>query len=397
MPNALLYECFSGIAGDMHLAAMLDIGLPQDHLFSELEKLNLVGEFDIRVEQAKKQGISGTRVNVELTNTSPHSRHLSEIIEIIGSSNLASSTSSRAIDMFERLGAAEAKVHDIPIESVHFHEVGAIDAIVDICSAAIALEWLDVSEVYCAEVELGSGLVKCAHGLLPVPAPATGLLLQNCPTTRGNVEGEATTPTGATILSHAVNKWEHPQQFSVNQSAYGIGHADFKRPNVVRLSLGQIHTALEQEKNVCLECNIDDMSSEAYEPLMNRLFELGAKDVFFTPITMKKSRPGVKLTTLSSQETADQLSRCILENTTSIGLRSYPVDKTMLPRKIREMETNHGPITVKIVSLPDGSKRWKIEHDDVVAIAEKTNQDYLTTRRELDSWVAERFKTLEND
>ena len=397
MPKALLYECFSGIAGDMHLGGMLDLGVPENHLLSELSKLGIDDEFRVKAKQQTKMGISGTHVTVELTSPGSHSRGLPEIQDLLNKSALAPGVKKRASDMFELLAEAEAQVHAIPVEKVHFHEVGAVDAIVDITGAAICLEYLAPSNVFCSNVELGSGMVKCAHGLMPVPTPATALLLEGAPTTRGNVEGEATTPTGATILAHTVDHWCHPSSFVSTKTAYGVGTKDFSRPNVVRLSLGEANVALETETNVCVECNIDDMTPEAYEPLSERLFALGARDVFYTPIVMKKSRPGTKLSVLASSDLKDGIIQCILRNSTTIGVREWPVAKTMLPRRSEIMTTSLGEVRVKVVTLPDGSIRWKAEHDDVSAIATEQDVSYLAARAEIDRSIASQMDSSDGD
>ena len=387
MPKDLLYECFSGIAGDMHLGGMLELGVPLEHIEDELAKLGLDNEYQIEVEQQKKLGIAGSHVSVNLKNSSDAARGLTEIQNLIGKSRLQGDVKARANSMFELLAHAESKVHAIPVEKVHFHEVGAIDAIVDIVGAAICLEYISPSRVYCSNVELGSGMVKCAHGLMPVPAPATALLLEGCPTTRGNVDGEATTPTGATILAHAVDYWCDPKVFKSLKTAYGVGTKNFKRPNVVRMSMGEVASELETEVNICIECNIDDMTPEAYEPLSTRLFSLGAKDVYSTPISMKKNRPGTKLSVLAAHSLKQEIIDCILQNSTTIGVRAWPVEKSMLPRNFDTIATSLGEVRVKVVTLPDGSRRWKAEHDDVSAIAQKRNLSYLVARAEIDKAI----------
>lgn len=387
MPKDLLYECFSGIAGDMHLGGMLELGVPLSHLKTELSKLGLDDEFHIDIESKKKMGIAGTHVSVNLKNTTDPARGLPQIIGLINDAALASGVKARAISMFELLAQAEARVHAIPVHKVHFHEVGAVDAIVDIVGAAICLEYISPKRVFCSNVELGSGMVKCAHGLMPVPAPATALLLEGCPTTRGHVEGEATTPTGATILAHTVDNWCEPDVFNTSKTAYGVGTKDFSRPNVVRMSVGHVASALETEVNICIECNIDDMTPEAYEPLSERLFSLGAKDVYSTPIVMKKTRPGTKLSVLASPSLKREIIDCILQNSTTIGVRTWPVGKSMLPRRFETIDTPLGKVRVKIVTLPDGSKRWKAEHDDVTEIARERDLSYLVVRAEIDRAV----------
>ena len=379
------------MAGDMHLGGMLELGVPYTYLVGELSKLGLDDEFRVEVEQRKKMGIAGSHVSVNLSRTTDKARGLPEIKSLIVNSRLSPDVKSRAISMFELLANAEAKVHAIPVERVHFHEVGAVDAIVDIVGAAICLEHLAPTRIYCANVELGSGMVKCAHGLMPVPAPATALLLEGCPTTRGHVDGEATTPTGATILADAVDHWNSPRSFKASKTAYGVGTKDFARPNVVRMSLGEAESGVETESNVCIECNIDDMTPEAYEPLSERLFSLGAKDVYHTPIVMKKSRPGTKLSVLTTHDLKDEIISCILQNSTTIGVREWPVAKSMLPRTFETIDTSLGAVRVKVVTLPDGSRRWKAEHDDVSEIAKQVNQSYLVVRNEINRQIDARM------
>lgn len=393
MPNTLLYECFSGIAGDLHMAAMLDLGMPADHLKQELAKLGLGSEFRLEISTSSKMGISGTRVDVEVLNKSQHARNLTQIRSLIESSALSPYVKQKSTAIFQSLGEAEAKVHGVDIDQVHFHEVGAIDAIVDITAAAIALNYFNPDEVYCNAVELGSGMVKCAHGLMPVPAPATALLLNEKPTTRGNVTGEATTPTGAAILSHAVTHWSNPNEFTSTKTAHGIGHKDFERPNVFRVTLGESQSIERSETNTVIECNIDDMSPEAYDPLIEQLFQLGASDVFLTPIVMKKSRPGIKLSVLATHELQHSIVDCILEQSTTIGLRSYDVSKFMLPRDQLKVDTPLGEVGVKLVTLPSGNKRWKVEHDDVKAASEKYSTTYLEAKRQINEHVAKKLNS----
>ena len=388
MSAALLYECFSGIAGDMHMAAMLDLGLPESHLVSELAKLGIDEEFSIEIQQAKKHGIQGTQVKV---NTNPQEKHahrnLADISKIIEQSELSQSVKSNALGMFQNLAEAEARVHGTDVEKIHFHEVGAIDAIVDIVAASVALDYFKPSNVYCHTVELGSGMVKCSHGLMPVPAPATALLMEGKPTTRGNVSGESTTPTGACILDTVVTQWRNPTTFRAEKTGYGIGQKNFERPNAVRVSLGELEDATIHETNVLIECNIDDMSPEAYEPLLEKLFEEGSNDVFLTPIIMKKSRPGIKLSVLANESIETKLVDCILEHSTSIGVRSSKVSKHMLPREIQSFDTPYGQVKVKISSLPNGRKRWKVEHDDIKSATQDQSLDYLSLRSRIEDWI----------
>ncbi|RKU24240.1 nickel pincer cofactor biosynthesis protein LarC [Candidatus Poribacteria bacterium] len=387
--QALLYECFSGISGDMHIGALIDVGVPEEHIQTELSKLGLEDEFELHVTRDKKQGISGTLATVELKKTANQAhRSLADIRQIYESSTLDESVILRSMSMFEALAVAEAKIHDVGVNEIHFHEVGAVDAIVDITTAAVGLKYIQPDLVLGTEVELGSGWVKCAHGVMPVPAPATAELLLDTPTHRGGVDGEATTPTGATILRCNVQSWEGAKSFKTTKIGYGIGHKEFSRPNVLRLSLGYVSEGIQTESNCLIECNIDDMSPEAFEPLFDKLFELGAKDVFFSPITMKRARPGTKLSVLCEEVLHDSIANCLFNNSSTIGLRTSLVQKQMLPRDLRKIATRYGTVQVKISQLPDGTYRWKSEYADVLQIARDRDLPYLRVKDQIDKDVA---------
>ncbi|MCY3621329.1 MAG: nickel pincer cofactor biosynthesis protein LarC [Gammaproteobacteria bacterium] len=394
--RALFYECFAGIAGDMHLGGLVDVGVPAEHLVRELNRLELADEFDLVIEPGKKMGITGTRATVRLAEgiDRPH-RHLSTIKGILNRAGYPPRVEKLAESMFTTIAKAEAKIHGTTVEAIHFHEVGATDSIVDVAGAAIGIDYLDIDVAYCSPVEVGSGMVRCEHGLMPVPAPATAEILKNAPLRYGGVDGEATTPTGAAILSAVVNRFEAPRFLTASAIGYGIGQKDFAVPNAVRLTLGELGNAaelgLETETNLEVECNIDDMTPEAFGPLTENLFAKGAKDVFLTPIVMKKSRPGTKLSLLVDEARLDAVLGELFAGSTTIGARLSRVTKRMLPREERTVTTSLGDVRVKIVTLPDGSQRWKPEHDDVVALAERHGTDYLTTReavsRDVDSAI----------
>ena len=391
--RALFYECFAGIAGDMHLGALIDVGVPAEHLVRELNRLELADEFDLVIEPGKKMGITGTRATVRLAEgiDKPH-RHLSTIKGILQRAGYPPRVEELAVSMFTTIAVAEAKIHGTTVEAIHFHEVGATDSIVDVAGAAIGIDYLDIDVAYCSPVEVGSGMVQCEHGLMPVPAPATAEILKNVPLRYGGVDGEATTPTGAAILNTVVDHFAAPRNLTASAIGYGIGQKDFAVPNAMRLTLGELsdaELALETETNLEVECNIDDMTPEAFVPLTEKLFANGAKDVFLTPIVMKKSRPGTKLSVLVDETRLDAVLGQLFAGSTTIGARLSRVTKRMLPREERTVATSLGDVRIKIVTLPDGSQRWKPEHDDVVALAERHDTDYLTTRatvsRDVDS------------
>jgi len=355
--RTLYYDCFAGIAGDMHLGALLDLGVEEGDLRAELEKLCVPG-WDLSVLKTRRGGIAATRVEVLTHGGDPPERHLADILAILDASTLQPAVKARAEAVFRRLAEAEGAVHGIPAESVHFHEVGAVDALADIVGAAIALERLAPSRILCSTVELGSGRVSCAHGTLPVPAPAVEELLRGVPTRRGGVPFEATTPTGAAILSSLVDGYTDTPSLAVTAVGYGAGHQEGPIPNVLRVLLadgpepGATDTSVPESLTM-LECNIDDMSPELYEHVLALLFDRGARDAWLTPLIMKKGRPGTQIGVLCTEELAAPLTRTLLTETTTLGVRRQPVTRSALPRVAREVETEYGPVPVK-VALQDG-------------------------------------------
>lgn len=403
--RTLLYQCSAGIGGDMHLAAMVDLGVPEAVLRDGLQRLPCADEFALEFRRSKKLGISGLQARVRDLGAgqgaeegaaaegrpSDH-RHYADILQLLDAADLAPGAAARAKAIFAEIAAAEAKIHDIPVERVHFHEVGALDSIVDVVGAAVCLEHLQVDQVLCGAVELGGGFVDCAHGRLPVPAPATQEILKGVPCSYGGVQGEATTPTGAAILKAAVDRFEPPGDFRPQAIGYGLGARDFRIPNVLRLALGECAPAAvgrSAAAHVKIEANIDDMSPEAYEPLLEHLLAAGADDVYVTPIVMKKSRPAINLAVLCEAGRADALADAVLNRSTTIGLRVLPFEKRALPRRTETVETEFGPVRVKVVVQPDGQRRWKSEFEDVRRIAEEAGLDYLQAKKALDLRIAE--------
>ena len=381
MATALFYQPQCGIAGDMHLAALIDLGVPLDYVETELARLGLGSAFSLRLSNEHKMGISGVNIQVIAEDQHDH-RHHSTIQRMIRDAGFSPSIERRALDIFQLIANAEGKIHGIAPDDVHFHEVGAIDSIVDIVAAAICIDYLQPQVILCNPVEVGSGFVDCAHGRFPVPAPATQELLVSAPCTYGGVKGECTTPTGAAILAASVDEYVPRSAFKPSKIGYGIGVKDFEIPNVLRVALGDYHAEDELSQHVKLEANIDDMSPEAFEPLMNALFDAGAADVYLTPIVMKKSRSAQCLCVLCESDKAETLSDLILNQSTTIGLRQLPFSKRALPRHMRSIETQFGAVRVKEVTQPNGRLRWKLEHQDVLDIAaRRTDSDYQELRK----------------
>lgn len=390
VPNTLIYDCFSGISGDMHIGAMLDLGVDARWLRTELNRLPMADEFSLEVCRDAKHGISGTRATVRLTGSPGHHRHLADIEKIIRSAGYSERVTTLSESIFRHVAEAEARIHDKPIDKVHFHEVGATDSIVDIVAAALCFDALQVEHVFCKTLELGGGMVRCAHGVMPVPAPATAEILTGVPCRYDGIDQEATTPTGAAILREVVQTFAAPEGFEASVIGYGVGQKDFEIPNVLRVMLGTIAdlpVGLETEINHEIHCNIDDMPAEAFQPLMEQLLDAGAKDVYLTPIIMKKGRPATKVSVLCPPALTDSLQRILLSASTTIGVRVAEVSKRMLPRELLSVETSAGGISVKVVTQPDGERRWKIEHDDVIRLARESGTDYLAMRRQLDEEV----------
>jgi len=349
----------------MNLGALVDLGVDPVRLEEELGKLKIEG-YHLDIGRDMRKGIGGTRVTVVIENPENEKhRHLRHIEELINRSSLSGSIKTRSLAIFELIADAEARIHNISREKVHFHEVGALDSIADIVGAAICLEHLEVDEVRASPIQLGGGFVMCAHGRMPVPAPATAEILKGIPVRSGLVDYEATTPTGAAILAVTVSRFTSELDFIIRETGYGIGQRDEEIPNVLRVYLGedlpeqtqgspdkaQKSTEpvpdLSTETAIMLECNIDDMNPEWFDHTTSLLFEAGAADVFLIPIIMKKSRPGNMLAVLSGKEQAEAVKEVILTQTSSIGLREYPVTKSMLRREVVRVSTRYGEIDVK--------------------------------------------------
>ncbi|MCK9276050.1 MAG: nickel pincer cofactor biosynthesis protein LarC [Syntrophales bacterium] len=371
----LYYDCFAGISGDMNLGALIDLGVDPEYLRRELEKLNLEG-YTLEISKAKRKGISGTRVDVLLEEAKKQMpRSLQSIYEIIEASGFNEKIKRVSREIFSRLANAEASVHGISVQDVHFHEIGAVDSIVDIAGAAICLDTLSVDKVMASSVELGSGFVECSHGTLPVPAPATTEILKGIPVKTGAAPFEMTTPTGAAILVSTVDRFTDTLDFRLCATGYGIGKRDPEIPNILRVMIGEKEEnqpLLEKkEEAVFIECNIDDMNPEFYEYIMNSLLQAGAYDVYLTPVIMKKSRPAVTVSVLCRPGLAPKVEEFILSETTSLGLRKYNLSRITLHRDITECETRFGKVKIKSSYLGNRKIKTKPEYEDCRRLAEE--------------------------
>ena len=371
--KTLYYDCFAGISGDMNLGALIDLGVDADYLKTELEKLNIEG-FHLEIKQDQRRGISGTKADVIIENPDNEKhRHLRHVEEIINNSSLSDQVKQNSLKIFNLIAEAEAKVHNIAKERVHFHEVGALDSIADIVGAAICLDYLKVDKIMSSSIQLGGGTVKCAHGIMPVPAPATALIVQNVPVKSGLVNHEATTPTGAAILVAMVDEFTDNIGFPITKTAYGIGNRDSEVPNVLRVFLSETTATVKDvqvEKAMVLECNIDDMNPEHYDFILEQLFRAGASDAWLVPTVMKKSRPAAMLSVLCREILAETLKEIIFTHSTSIGIREYQVSKNMLRREESVVETPYGAVRVKKSFYNGKLIRLKPEFEDCKKWAE---------------------------
>ncbi|MBU3185555.1 nickel pincer cofactor biosynthesis protein LarC [Clostridium estertheticum] len=422
----LYYDCFSGISGDMNLGALLDLGIDEKYLINELSKLNLKG-YEIKVSKDIRKGIEGTKVDVilqehshghshdEVSELHLHEHHhddahgehnhehihndnegdhmhvhagiehihkdqrnLNDIKKIINLSELSSKVKELSMEIFMKVALAEAKVHGKPLYEIHFHEVGAVDSIVDIVGAAICLNYLNVDKIMSSSVELGGGFVKCAHGLIPVPAPATIEILKGIPVKLGAVPFETTTPTGAAILAANVCEFKDDNNFIINKIGYGIGNRDTEIPNVLRVMLVEEVEKVSNEEyedvtvEQIIECNIDDMNPELYEYIIDMVFNEGALDAYITPIIMKKGRPSVKISILCEEYKTTRMKEILFRETTTLGVRSFKVDKTKLKREFIKVNTSYGEVTVKESYYKGEKVKSKFEYEECKRIAKST-------------------------
>ncbi len=349
--NILYFDCYAGISGDMTVGALLDLGVPLEHLRSELDRLGLPpGSFSLSVQPTERRQIKALKFDVAVHDHHTH-RHYADIDALIADSTLADPVKNMASRIFRRLAEAEARVHGVPVEEVHFHEVGALDSIVDIVGAAVCLDYLGVETIYASPFPLGSGFVNTAHGRLPVPAPATAELLRGMPVHGECGPGERVTPTGAAILATLADGFGKRPEMTLDTIGCGAGSKDFSDcPNILRVFLGKsVETCQPADQVIVVESNIDDSTPEVLGYAMERLLAEGALDVCFTPIQMKKNRPAVMLSFLCRREQLDALGRIVLTETSAIGLRHHRADRMVLERRIVEQPTEFGLLRFKQV------------------------------------------------
>jgi uncharacterized protein (TIGR00299 family) protein len=348
--RTLYFDCFAGASGNMILGALIAAGVEFDALKGELEKLD-IPRFDLRVEKVDRSGISATHVKVVIPDEAKH-RHIDQIESIISESAVSDDVKQRSIAIFRRLAEAEAKVHGIDVAKVHFHEVGGLDAIIDIVGACIGFELLGIERFVCSKIHVGSGFVEMAHGKFPVPPPAVAELLAGIPIYSTDVEGELITPTGAAIIASVCDSYGPLSDIVVEVTSYGAGSREYEKfPNTLRILIGETAVQTSEPKSedlVLLESNVDDSTPQVLGFVMERILELGANDCWFAPIQMKKNRPAVMFSVLCERELRDQIVDLIYRETTTLGIRVRSVTREILERETVSVKTIYGNIDVKI-------------------------------------------------
>lgn len=386
--NILYFDIIGGISGDMTLASLLDLGVPKEIFLQELNKLNMDNEFEIEIDYKYENGIKGTKVNV-ITKEQHCHRNLIDVYDIIDNSRLNNNIKERAKEIFMIVAKAEAKVHGTTIDKIHFHEVGAIDSIVDIVGSCILLDLLNIDKVYSTSVPLGSGFIQCAHGVIPAAAPATVEILKNIPVKFNHVKGECTTPTGAAIIKTICDEFIDELDFNTKKIGYGVGHKKFEKPNILRVVLAQ-----EDEHNEVvyeIVANIDDMSSEIYSYLFEKIMDEGALDVFTESIFMKKNRPAYKISILTKKKDLNKFIKLLLTETSTFGVRYKEYNRVKLDRKFIEVDTIYGKVKVKLGYYNNKLIKLKPEYEQCKLISKTLNIELREVYNEINKSINEKI------
>ena len=398
--KTLFFDCFAGASGNMILGALVALGVDKNELIEQIKLLD-VSDFEIEFTTRDKSGISAVHADVKVPQEHAH-RHLHTIEKIIGKSRLAEPIKDRAIKIFTNLAAAEAKIHGIAIEKVHFHEVGAMDAIIDVVGACIGFEMLGIENFACSKIHVGSGFAQMAHGKFPIPPPAVAELLQNAAIYSTEIKGELITPTGAAIISTVCESFGQIPEMRIERTAYGAGTHDYKEfPNALRLILGEVQSPKSKIQNgfefdhrppttdqlLLIETNLDDLSPQILGFVMERAFALGALDCWFTPIQMKKNRPATMVSILCESENREKLLELLYTETSTLGARIKQVERSCLPREIVKVETAFGEVDLKIARFGKKIVNAKPEYEQIREIALKLNRSL----KEIEAEVLEKF------
>ena len=370
------FDCFSGISGDMTVGALLDAGLKIDTLEKELKKLGLSG-YQLEVNKVVKKGISATQFKVKIKEEGVH-RRFKDILDILEKSKLDEEVKKETEKIFFNIAQAESKIHRKDIDKIHFHEIGGLDSIIDITSAVIGIKTLGIEEIHSSALPVGKGFVKCAHGVIPVPAPATLELLKNIPIYSGGIEGEMITPTGAGIISTLAKSFGERPLMKIERTGYGAGEKEFTIPNILRVSIGEkilkdenLKDGYLSDEAVLIESNIDDMSPEFYDYIMEKLFSQGALDVFLTPIQMKKNRPAHMLSIIVYEQNLKEILEVLFSESTTLGVRIREVKRLRLVQQNFITDTKYGKIKVKVGIFKEEIKNIAPEYEDCKKMAKQ--------------------------
>jgi uncharacterized protein (TIGR00299 family) protein len=393
--KTLYFDCFAGASGNMILGALVALGVDEDQLVERLGRLD-VSDFKIEFTTRDKSGISAIHAEVKVPHEHAH-RHLHHIEKIINESALPASVKARAVEIFTNLARAEAKIHGIDVKKVHFHEVGAMDAIIDVVGACIGFEMLGVEHFACSKIHVGSGFAKMAHGKFPVPPPAVAELLKAAPIYSTEIEGELITPTGAAIIATVCTEFGKIPEMIVEKTAYGAGTREYKDfPNALRLILGEVqspnskiqnsfheHRPPNHERLTVIETNLDDVSPEILGFVMEKAFDSGALDCWFTPIQMKKNRPATLVSILCEKANREIMTDLLYSETSTLGVRVYEVERSCLEREIVEVETEFGKVDVKIARSKGKIVNAKPEYEQIRKIAIQSKKPLREIEREV--------------
>ncbi len=370
--QVLYLDVFSGVSGDKMVAALLSLDVKgKNYLLKELSKLSIKDDFKIEIIEKSVMGINSIKFNVLDIKEKHHHRGLDDINKIIDESDINKNAKNISKGIFEILGKAEAKVHNVSLDKIHFHEVGAVDSIVDIVSTGILIDYLKVDKIYSSKIAVGSGFVKAAHGVLPVPAPATTEILKGVPIYHGGINSELTTPTGASIIKYLIEEFTELPELKIKMTGYGAGSRELKIPNILRIYLGEIEEELiiEEKSNsdyiASLQCNFDDCSPEQLGFLFEKLFDKGALDVYITPVVMKKGRQGQLLTVLCEEKDIKLLENELFLNSTTFGIRRMFYSRTILDREERIIQVEGIPVKIKLGRYKDKLIQSTIEYESV--------------------------------
>lgn len=365
------FDCFSGISGDMTLGALADLGVPEAFLLEELRKLPLEG-YSVKIAREMRGAISGVRVIIEAGHQP--SRHYQDIRKLVEESGLGDAVREKSLAIFERLARAESQVHQVPMSRIHFHEVGGVDSILDVVGAVIGLEWLGIEKVYASPIPLGRGFVRTHHGTIPIPAPATVMLLSGATVYDNGIERELTTPTGAAIVTAFAESYGPMPEMTLLSTGYGVGtNPASDPPNLLRIMVGESRAPLLEKRLLLAETNIDDMNPEFYNYVFEKLFALGVLDVALVPVQMKKNRPGVILRALFEPSLEKPALDLLFRETTSLGVRVQEVKRVELKREERFIDGPFGRVRMKCVTTLEGEERLIPEYEECRRIAEERN------------------------